>query len=126
MDNTHETQPPQHYAEFDESGNLCAFYINTIHKDAIPEHAIPISEEDWRLYNENGTWKYKLDNGIIREKTQEELDAEAANLPPLPPSPEERITQLEAENAELWYELMFKKPRQESMLSKLNIFGKRS
>ncbi|WP_010279885.1 hypothetical protein [Paenibacillus senegalensis] len=114
----------QYYADFDDKGNMSGFYVDEIHGDAIPKTAIPITEEEWRAYVAE-TWKYKLDNGTIREKTQEELDEEAAKLPPAPPSAEERITQLEAENADLWYEIMWKKRKSEGMFSKLR-FGKKS
>src|SRR5690625_1749346 len=77
--------PPQYYADFDESGNIAGFYVDTIN-DQIPESAIPISEEDWQTYIE-ASWKYRLGGDGIREKTKQELDDEAAARPPAPKTP---------------------------------------
>lgn len=108
-----EPEPPrsqQYYADFDESGNIIGFYFNKIHGDNIPETAIPISEEEWRTYIEDSN-KYKLDGDTIREKTEDELKAEGEAKPKPPPS---RIEVLETENADLWYELMLEKNRNDT------------
>lgn len=92
-----EPTPPQYYADYDVDGNLSGFYVDEIHGENIPEKAIPITEEEWQAcLSEPG--KYKVDNGTIREKTQEELDEEAANIPPAPPSLDDRVEDLETES----------------------------
>jgi|GEM_PF-4294956 len=88
---------PQYYAGTDEAGTLVAFYVDCIHPK-IPETAQPISQEDWRLYISNGPHLYKWDGEAIREKTQEELEAEYVEPTPLPPS---EIDMLREENQEL-------------------------
>lgn len=103
-----EPRQPQYYATFDDNGNISAFYVDIIHGDNIPKVAMPISTEEWQHFNDIGAYRFKLDGGAIREKTKDELDEEVANQPPLPPTPEERIGQLEEVNAELWYEVMLK------------------
>src|SRR5690625_3359659 len=100
----------QYYVNFNETGNIIGFYIDTIHGDNIPESAIPISTEDWQVYSADAS-KYKLDGDTIRTKTQQELDDEAADLPPREPS---KIEILETENADLWYEVMLEKSRNDS------------
>jgi len=92
---------PQHYADFDESGNISGFYVDAIHGDAIPETAIPITTEAWQTYVA-APHLYKLDNGVIREKTPEEIEAERAQQPP---SPKSQVEVLEEENALLALEL---------------------
>lgn len=82
--NEETPQPPQYYADFDESGNIAGFYVDEIHGDNIPETAIPITFDEWQTYLTN-TSRYKLDGDIIREKTPEELAEEEANRPPAPP-----------------------------------------
>lgn len=105
-----EPESPQYYADFDNDGNIIGFYFNEIHGDNIPETAISITEEEWRTYIEDTT-KYKLDGDTIREKTEDELKAEEEAKPKPPPS---RIEVLETENADLWYELMLEKNRNDT------------
>ncbi len=38
------------------------------------------------LINDNGIYRYKYSNGVILEKTEEEIEAEIAKLPVSPPS----------------------------------------
>ena len=54
------------------------------------------------LYEERGIPMYKL-NEIDKpvERTPEEIAEDVAALPPIPPSPQERIAELEAENYDL-------------------------
>jgi len=85
-----EAKQPQYYVDFDQSGNIAGFYERSIHGDAIPETAIPITEDEWRTYV-SAPQLYKLDGGMIREKTQEEIEDELAQQPPLPPSMEQRL-----------------------------------
>lgn len=81
---------PQYYVDFDQSGNIAGFYVDEIHGDAIPKTAIPITEDEWRTYV-SAPQLYKLDGEMIREKTQEEIEDELAQQPPLPPSLAQRI-----------------------------------
>lgn len=62
----------QYYVNFDEHGNISAFYVDIVHFDAIPDTAIPISVEDWNKYSTDAG-RYKLDGEVIREKTVQEL-----------------------------------------------------
>jgi hypothetical protein len=80
----------QYYVDFDQSGTIAGFYVDTIHGDAIPETAIPITVEEWQTYAA-APHLYKLDNGVIREKTPEEIEAERAQRPPEPPTLEQRL-----------------------------------
>ena len=54
------------------------------------------------LYEEHGIPVYKL-NELDKpvERTPEEIAEDVAALPPIPPSPQERIAELEAENYDL-------------------------
>lgn len=97
MEDQEEIKQPQYYAGHDVELNRLAFYVDEIHGDNIPDTAIPITEEEWQTYAAE-TWKYKVDDGIIREKTQQELDEEAANRPPAPPSLDNRVDTLETES----------------------------
>jgi hypothetical protein len=99
---------PQYYADFDNAGNIVGFYVDHIHSN-IPKTAIPITEEDWRVYSV-APHMFKRDGDIIREKTQEEIDAEQAQRPPAPKS---RVELLEEENALLALELAQKQIRLE-------------
>lgn len=80
----------QYYADFKENGDIAGFYVDEIHGSAIPALAIPITVEQWELYISDAS-KYRLDNGNIREKTQQELDDESSNQPPVEPSIESRL-----------------------------------
>lgn len=83
--NEETPKPPQYYADFDEAGNITAFYVDEIHGDSIPETAIPITFDEWQTFLQDAS-KWKLDSDTIREKTQEELAEEEANRPPSPKS----------------------------------------
>ena len=71
-----DTKQPQYYVNIDENGSIAGFYVDTIH-DAIPEGAIPITQEQWETYAA-APHRYKLDGEAIREKTADELAAELA------------------------------------------------
>lgn len=47
-------------------------------------------------FDERGIPRYKLVDGEVVERTQEEMDAEAAALPPAPASVDERLDELYA------------------------------
>jgi len=91
----------QYYVSFDSVGNIAGFYERSIHGDAIPDTAIPITVEEWQTYAAEPQ-RYKLDGETIREKTQQEIDDEIAARPPVPKS---RTELLEEENALLALEL---------------------
>jgi hypothetical protein len=48
-----------------------------------------------------GIYQYKLADGKVVERTQKEIDADIAKIPPPPPSAEDRIKALEGELAAL-------------------------
>lgn len=48
------------------------------------------------IMDDRGIYRYKLVYGKPVERTQEEMDADYATLPPMPPSDTERIAALEA------------------------------
>ena len=52
------------------------------------------------ITNERGIWRYKLDGGKPKERTQEEMDTDWVPTEPQP-TQEERIAALEVENAQL-------------------------
>ena len=89
----------QYYVVFNDEGGIDGFYVNTIHGDDIPEAAIPISTEDWRTYSADAS-KYKLDDGVIRAKTQQELDDEEAARPPAPKTPLQKLEEADLDNKE--------------------------
>lgn len=72
-----EQKQSQYYVNIDDTGNIAGFYVDTIHGDNIPEGAIPITQEQWEAYA-SAPHRYKLDSGVIREKTADELAAELA------------------------------------------------
>lgn len=47
------------------------------------------------LYDDRGIKRYKVEDGQPVERTQEEMDADYAAIPPPPPSDKERIKALE-------------------------------
>lgn len=51
---------------------------------------------DKPIYEEHGIPVYKLADGQVVERTQAEIAADITALPPAPPTPEERIAELEA------------------------------
>lgn len=97
MENKEEIQQLQYYAHFDDIGNISGFYELTMHGDSIPDKAIPITEEEWQIYVSE-SWRYRINDGTIRGKNQQELDEEAANRTPAPPSLDERMETLETES----------------------------
>lgn len=52
---------------------------------------------DKPIMDDRGIKRYKLEDGKLVERSQEEMDADYADLPPPPPSDKERIAQLEEE-----------------------------
>lgn len=52
------------------------------------------------LYDDHGICRYKLEDGKVVERTQEEMDADYVE-PEVKPSTDERIKQLEAQNEAL-------------------------
>lgn len=87
----------RYYANADANGNIIAFYNDEIWDVAnIPVTAMEISYEQWQQYSANGGQDFKRDGIVIRQKTQAELDAEAARRPPVPPTTEERLSAAEA------------------------------
>lgn len=52
------------------------------------------------LTDERGIFRYKLADGVVAERTQEEMDADYVE-PETKPSTEERVAQLEAQNEAL-------------------------
>lgn len=54
-----------------------------------------------QLRNERGQYLYKWENASLVERTTQELDIEWSHRPPEPPTPEQRIAQLESDNLNL-------------------------
>lgn len=52
------------------------------------------------LYDGNGIPVYKLENGVVAERTQEEIDADIAALPVPEPSPQEQTDTLMLDHEE--------------------------
>lgn len=47
------------------------------------------------IMDDRGVWRYKLIDGKVQERTQEEMDADYAEFPTLPPTTEERVNAVE-------------------------------
>lgn len=89
----------QYYVTADENGSITGFYLNTLHRDKIPNEAVPITEEEWEM-SSGASSSFIFENGVIREKTQEELDDEIANLPPRKPTALEILQEADLDNKE--------------------------
>ncbi|MBB6730067.1 hypothetical protein [Cohnella zeiphila] len=76
----------QYYLAFTDDGNIAGFYVDEIHGDNIPAGAVPITDEQWRNYNSDACLYMRDESGRepCRLKTQQELDDEAATMPPPP------------------------------------------
>ncbi len=55
----------------------------------------------YKLYNGNETHRYKIENNILTECSAKEIEEEFSSFPPLPETPEQKITKLEIENTVL-------------------------
>lgn len=53
------------YGLFDAEGFARAFYIDSVHGDAIPAEAIPITDEQWRDLIENQGRRRWVNGGIV-------------------------------------------------------------
>jgi hypothetical protein len=93
-----------HYIRVNESGTIVHGFSSAF--EETQDGDILITEDAPRhfheafpepLINERGQYRFRWDVEII-ERTQQELDAEWESRPPQPPTPEERIAELEAEN----------------------------
>ena len=58
----------------------------------------------YNIYNDDSTHKYCIDNGVMRECTEEELEEERASFPEPEPTTEDRVTLLEEVCTELLYQ----------------------
>ena len=54
------------------------------------------------LFTEQGICRYKLVEGKVVERTEEEIQADISALPPAPPTISERVTALENKDDEIW------------------------
>ncbi|QGQ95878.1 hypothetical protein EHS13_13830 [Paenibacillus psychroresistens] len=95
----------QYYANADINGKIIGFYNDDVHtEEQIPETAIEITEEQWQDALSNPR-KYRVISGVFTARTQAEIDQEIedeeANAPPVPPTAEQEIASLKAENAAL-------------------------
>ena len=54
------------------------------------------------LFTEQGIYRYKLVDGKVVERTEEEIQADISALPPAPPTISERVTALENKGDEIW------------------------
>lgn len=99
----------QWYIHFNEDGTISGFYNDLFNAGGIPESAIPITEAQQQTYSANGGNLYrKAESGDdpARLKTQEELDAEVANYPTLPKTPDQlMIEMMQVQSGELLFEL---------------------
>ena len=105
------------YARADDNGKVTKIFSTCFEQ---PEESDLLLKEgsgdefvhvqgSYQIFNMDGTHKYCIDNGFMRECTADEIEAEKATFPAPPPTTEERMEQLELEqnevNAELLYEL---------------------
>ena len=54
----------------------------------------------WPIYTEDGIPRYKLEDGQAVERTQEEIEADRAQIPEPPPSIEDRVSAVESGKAD--------------------------
>ena len=104
------------YARADENGKVTKIFSTCFEE---PKESGRVLKEGcgdefvhvgyYQIFNMDGTHKYCIDNGDLRECTAEEIEAEKATFPAPPPTTEERLEQLEFEqnevNAEMLYEI---------------------
>ena len=104
------------YARADENGKVTKIFSTCFEQPNESDLLLKAGSGDefvhvgyYQIFNMDGTHKYCIDNGSMRECTAEEIEAEKATFPAPPPTTEERMEQLELEqnevNAELLYEL---------------------
>ena len=106
------------YARADENGKVTKIFSTCFETPLDSDILLKKGSGDefvhvgyYNIFNSDFTHKYCIDNGEMRECTEEEKEAEKASFPAPPPTEAERIEQLEAEaiaqnevSAELLYE----------------------
>ena len=105
------------YARADENGKVTKIFstcfeqpndTDILLKEGYGDEFVHV-QGSYQIFNMDGTHKYCIDNGSMRECTTEEIEAEKETFPTPPPTTEERLEQLKREqnevNAELLYEL---------------------
>lgn len=98
----------QFYTLSDEKQRIVRISENA--KEGFLETQFP--EKPLYLYDDRGIPGYFREGGNAIRRTQEEMDADIAALPPPPPSAQERITSLEAQLAA--YEVAYKQGVEEA------------
>ena len=104
------------YARADENGKVTKIFSTCFEQPKDTDVLLKEGYGDkfvhvgyYRIFNMDGTHKYCIDSGEMRECTIEEIEAEKATFPAPPPTTEERLEQLELEqnevNAEVLYEI---------------------
>ena len=105
------------YARADENGKVTKIFstcfeepidTDVLLKEGSGDEFVHVNGS-YQIFNMDGTHKYCIDNGEMRECTADEIEAEKATFPAPPPTTEERLEQLELEqnevNAEVLYEI---------------------
>lgn len=96
-----------HYIRVDQAGTIVYGFSSAFEQprpDDIllmedgPRHFSQVWSEP--LTNERGQYLYHLVGDTIEQRPQADLDAEWAARPPAPPSPEQRISELETESTQ--------------------------
>lgn len=117
MDNIFAIQEPYHvYVQTDEQGRITAVNSSAF----VPAewgteidsgfgdkyHHAQGNYFSGGLYTQDGIPRYKLADGKAQERTEEEIEADRALIPPPPPSLEERVESLEqAGGSAVWDEM---------------------
>jgi hypothetical protein len=88
----------KHYIRVNEAGIIVHGFSDAF--EQAQEDDVVFTEDAGRhfqipLLTDRGQFRYKLFDGQMIERTQDELDAEWAARPPAPPSSEDKINQLE-------------------------------
>lgn len=98
MDSTNK-----HYYRTDASGVIIAAFSDAFHEPQEGDTEALDSDGGRHfnppLYNDRMQLMYRLEDGCRVERSQEELDAEWAARPPDPPTPDQKIAELEAKLA---------------------------
>ena len=108
-----ETEPPEPYhvyVQTDETGRITAVnssaFVDSDWGTEIDSgcgdkyHHAQGNYFPWPIYTEDGIPRYKLQDGQAVERTQEEIEADRAQIPEPPPTIEARVSAVESGKAD--------------------------
>lgn len=71
--------------------NNCVIPVSDWHEDIDPDESWHVGEIDGSAYEEHGIPLYKENNGVVVQRTQEEIDADIDALPTPEPTEVEQL-----------------------------------